>query len=418
MIDLTVLKKTIDGEETDAKPRGAKGMRILVVDDDDALRHAIGRTLQEAGYRVSEASTGAEAIARAAESPDLITLAVNLPDMDEFQVCQQLKSSPQTSHIPILHVPSMFSDPKSRVHGREGGVDAHLPEPMDRSELVAAVTALLRLNAAESEACRQAGVAEAARKELAQLNATLEDKIKERTSELSEANDSLRELSARLLQARDDDQRRVARELHDGVGQLVIAIKINNSAIAKQTKALSPFALQALRQNEAMLHDLHQGIRKISHLLHPPLLDEVGLPVALRWYVEEFSKRTGIKVELECPEALDRATSELETGIFRVVQECLGNIHQHSASPTAGVLLEVADGRARLEISDKGVGIPPNRQHESGTRGRIGTGLRGIHARLAQLGGEMQIDPGPQGTTIKAVIPWTPLSSSTAEIAD
>jgi signal transduction histidine kinase len=300
------------------------------------------------------------------------------------------------------------------VHGLEGGADGYLVEPIDRSELVATVAALLRLKNAETEARRQAEAAEKARRELAQLNASLEDRIKERTVELNAANESLRELSARLLQTRDEEQRRIARELHDGVGQLVIAVKINNSAIAKESGVLSTVATQALEQNEAMLQELHQGIRTISHLLHPPLLDEVGLPVALQWYVDEFSKRSGIKVELECPESLDRTSSELETALFRIVQECLGNVHRHSASATAGVALEVKKGRVRLEISDEGVGIPPGRQQEMKTHGRIGVGLRGIRERISQLGGEMNIESSPKGTTITAELPWDAAESSAA----
>lgn len=414
MSDTTALKNKIGREKSNPKPADAGTTTILVVDDNDALRYSIRRALQEAGYVVVEARTGGEALTLAANQPGLITLDINLPDIDGFQVCRRLKNAAETAHIPILHVSSTFTDAESRVHGLQGGADAYLAEPIDRSELVATVAALLRLKNAESEARRQAQVAEGARKELAELNATLEDRIRERTSELNIANDSLRELSARLLQARDDEQRRIARELHDGVGQLVIAIKINNSAIAKEAQVLSATALVALQQNEAMLQELHQGIRTISHLLHPPLLDEVGLPVALQWYVEEFSKRSGISVSLDCPEVLERASSEIETAIFRIVQECLGNVHRHSASPTAAVALNVEDGMAYLEVSDQGVGIPANRQQDLKSHGRIGVGLRGIRERIAQLGGELQVESSAKGTTIKARLPWQPLAFSAA----
>jgi signal transduction histidine kinase len=414
MTDATALKKKIETAKMAIKSVDAASTTILVVDDNDALRYSIKRALLEAGYQVVEARTGAEAIARAEDQPDLITLDINLPDIDGFQVCKQLKAASGTSRIPILHVSSTFTDPEARVLGLQGGADAYLAEPISRSELVATVAALLRLKNAENEALRQAEAAEAARNELALLNATLEDRIKGRTAELNAANESLRELSARLLQARDDEQRRIARELHDGVGQLVIAIKINNAAVGRESAVLTSGAQQALQQNEAMLQELHQGIRTISHLLHPPLLDEVGLPVALQWYVEEFSKRSNIDVTLTCADDVERATSELETAVFRVVQECLGNVHRHSSSATAAVSFQVKNGDAHLEIRDEGVGIPANRQQEMKSHGRIGVGLRGIRERVAQLGGELQIESSPKGTTIRAVLPWTPLETTEA----
>jgi signal transduction histidine kinase len=138
------------------------------------------------------------------------------------------------------------------------------------------------------------------------------------------------------------------------------------------------------------------------------LLDEVGLPVALSWYVDEFSQRSRINVTLDCPEELDRGASEVETAVFRIVQECLGNVHRHSSSPAAHVHLDVTDGRVHLQVSDQGTGIPPRRQEELSRHGRIGVGLRGIRERVAQLGGELQIESSPGGTTITADLPWTP----------
>ena len=402
------LEKKIKREKKEVNAPEASTSTILVVDDNDALRYSIRRALQEAGYVVVEAATGADALARATEIPDLITLDINLPDIDGFQVCRKIKGAPETAHIPILHVSSTFTDPESRVHGLEGGADAYLTEPIDRAELVATVAALLRLKNAEREARQQAQIAEGARRELANLNATLEDRIRERTSELNTANESLRELSARLLQARDDEQRRIARELHDGVGQLVVAVKINNSAVMKEAKSLSPAAVQALEESQSMLEQLHQGIRTISHLLHPPLLDEVGLPVALRWYIDEFSKRSGIKAALDCPEELERAASDIETAVFRIVQECLGNVHRHSSSPTAHVRLDLSNKRFHLEIRDKGTGISEKRQQDLKGHGRVGVGLRGIRERIAQLGGELKIQSSPRGTTINAELPWAP----------
>jgi len=417
MSESTLQKGRVRWEGIGAASGFGSGSKILTVDDNDAMRYSLVRSLKDAGYNVIEARTGKEALAMAADAPDLITLDVNLPDMSGFQVCRQLKSDPQTSSIPILHVSSTIVDPEYRVRGLDGGADAYLSEPIDRAELVATIGALLRLKTAENRVRQQAAEAEAARKDLATLNASLEDKIAERTAELKVANEGLRELSARLLKMRDEERRRLARELHDSVGQLLAAITMNLDLIGRESSKLSPFSVQALTDNGTMVREVMQSIRTISHLLHPPLLDEAGLPSALQWYVDEFSKRSGIKVHLDCEDSLERLPSEMETAIFRIVQECLGNVHRHSESQTASIRLEIAGDRAYVEVSDRGKGIPPDLQEKLKSRGLLGVGLRGIRERIAQFGGELQIQSNEEGTVVSATIPCTPISSTPGEVA-
>ncbi|GAC1434219.1 MAG: hypothetical protein NVS1B11_17790 [Terriglobales bacterium] len=380
-------------------------IRILTVDDNDALRYSVARSLRDAGYEVIEARTGGEALALASQLPDLITLDVNLPDISGFQVCRQIKANPATKHIPILHVSSTFVDPKYRVQGLDGGADGYLAEPIDRGELVATVGALLRLKQAEKVAREQALAAEAARRELADVNGTLEIRVKERTAELQTANDGLRELTARLLHLQDEVGRRIARELHDGVGQLLVAIGINNASLAKEAQNLSVQGAKALMENSSMVEEILRGIRTISHLLHPPLLDESGVPSALRWYVDEFSQRSGINVILQCSPSVGRLPTEMETAIFRIVQECLSNIHRHSKSLTATIHLNVSHGRVHLSVSDDGRGITQEKQQQLKLGIRTGVGLRGMRERVAQLGGEFKVESGNRGTTITVDLP-------------
>ena len=160
-----------------------------------------------------------------------------------------------------------------------------------------------------------------------------------------------------------------------------------------------------------MVLEILSSVRTISHLLHPPLLDETGLPPALRWYVEEFAERSGIKVVLVCPAHLKRLPSELETAIFRIVQECLGNVHRHSGSATATVYFDVADDMARLEVRDEGKGISSERrqQVESGSGG---VGLRGIKERIAQFGGKLELQSNSMGTSVVATIPSNPTAAN------
>jgi signal transduction histidine kinase len=149
--------------------------------------------------------------------------------------------------------------------------------------------------------------------------------------------------------------------------------------------------------------------------LHPPLLDEVGLPSALQWYVEEFSQRSGTKVTLDCSASFGRFSSAVETAIFRIVQECLGNIHRHSHSLTASIRLDVYDDKAKLVIRDQGRGIPPEKQQKLKSGVRTGVGLRGMRERVAQLGGEFQVESDSNGTTVRASLPCTMRDASAGE---
>ena len=147
---------------------------ILAVDDNEAIRYSVARRLREAGFHVIEAATGSEALRRAKEEPVLITLDINLPDMDGFEVCRRLKSDPLTREIPVLHLSASCVDLNHKVRGLEGGADAYLSAPIDEQELLATVKALLRMREAQREARRQAEEAERARQELKAINETLE----------------------------------------------------------------------------------------------------------------------------------------------------------------------------------------------------------------------------------------------------
>ena len=379
--------------------------RVLVVDDNDSLRYTVVRSLREAGYEVVEARNGAEAMALASEDPDLITLDVNLPDKSGIEVCGLLKNDPATSHIPILQLSASFVDAESRVRGLQGGADAYLTEPFDRAELTAIVAALLRIKRTERQARLQAKEAEEARQQLAELNGTLERRVAERTADLETANANLRELTQRLMAMQDDEHRRISRELHDGVGQLLAALSINISLVTAEADKLSDRGRKALLGNTSMVDEIIRNIRTMSHLLHPPLLDEAGVASALEWYVDEFGKRSGLKVEIDCSPVIGRLSSDMEIAIFRIVQESLGNVLRHSQSRTAFVKLDLAGENVRLCVRDEGIGIAVDRQRELQKGSRAGVGLRGMRERVRQLGGALQIHSNPQGTEIVVVLP-------------
>jgi signal transduction histidine kinase len=148
-------------------------------------------------------------------------------------------------------------------------------------------------------------------------------------------------------------------------------------------------------------------VRTISHLLHPPLLDEVGLSSALRLYLEGFGARSKIKVDLEIPDDFGRLSQELETAIFRIVQECVTNIHRHSGSPVARIHMYRLGNDVRVEVEDKGKGIPLQKRSRMDSTGMVGVGIRGMRERIRQLGGTLEISSGrsDRGTLIVARLP-------------
>src|ERR1700737_590256 len=234
----------------------------------------------------------------------------------------------------------------------------------------------------------------------------LEEKVQQRTAELNVANHSLGELSARLLHLQDEERRRIARELHDSVGQTLAALSMNLAAVGADIERLAKTAT-TIADSTALVHDMSSDIRTISYLLHPPLLDEAGLASALTWYVQGFSERSKISVDLDVPKDFARLPRDVETAIFRVIQECLTNIHRHSQSPTANVRIRSTAQEVRIEVEDKGKGIPPEKRREILSSGAPGVGLRGMRERLRQLGGGLEInsDGNGKGTSITAHLP-------------
>src|ERR1700730_6387371 len=239
---------------------------------------------------------------------------------------------------------------------------------------------------------------------LKEAHEQLDARVKERTCELDRAQESLRMLSARLLQIQDDERRRIARELHDTAGQILVALNLNLVPLEQELAKRDSDLIKPVKESLGLVDELSRDLRTISHLLHPPLLDEAGLPSALRWYVEGFSERSKVEVELHLAEGLGRLPAECETAIFRMVQECLTNIHRHSESSTASISI-THDGRSiKVEIRDQGKGMPMPTP-------RVGVGIQGMGERIRQLGGSLEIESGGHGTSVVAVLPAKRTSS-------
>lgn len=212
------------------------------------------------------------------------------------------------------------------------------------------------------------------------------------------------EFAARLQTLQDEERKRIARELHDSAGQLLSAMAINIGVLRGQSQKLDAPAVKAVSDTEILLDQVSSEIRTISHLLHPPLLDAVGLVSALRWYVDGFAERSKITVDLNIGDGVGRFSEDMEIAIFRIIQECLTNVHRHSGSTSASISLQREGDRLIIKVGDTGKGIPMEKRRELTEKGRSGIGFIGMRERLRQFGGSLDVKSQEGGTVVTAML--------------
>jgi signal transduction histidine kinase len=227
--------------------------------------------------------------------------------------------------------------------------------------------------------------------------------LRQRNAEVLRQTKELRELSARLLQTQDEERRRIARDLHDSAGQIVTVLSLNLTGIIHHVRE-NPVVDKAIGDSLELVQQLSKEIRTLSYLLHPPLLDETGLPGAIRWYAQGLAERSGLKIELVMVEDFGRLPDEMEVAIFRIAQECLTNIHRHSGGKMAAIQLSRDAGNVLLEIQDDGTGIPDQTLTAIRTK-RSGVGITGMRERVHHLNGIMSIESSANGTKISVTLP-------------
>jgi signal transduction histidine kinase len=233
--------------------------------------------------------------------------------------------------------------------------------------------------------------------ELQSKNAQLLEEIKRR----EDAETSLRTLTSQLMLIRDEERRRVAHELHESTAQVLATLSMNLSVLADADRAAAGACESKLIMESAGLVDNLLGeVRQLSHLLHPPTLEEMGLPSAIQWYSEQFAKRTDIHVTLQIPNDFGRLSREKEIVVFRVVQEALANVQQHSGSASASIRLSKSAGHVCVQVSDLGKGMRATLPADS-----AGVGINGMRERLRQLGGTLNIHSNGRGTLVTADLP-------------
>jgi signal transduction histidine kinase len=316
-------------------------------------------------------------------------------------LAQRLSAQPPWSDFPIIVLTGSgmsTASTESAVRSRAplGNVTL-LERPLRPVTLISAARSALIARRRQYEVrdhLRERATAEDA---LRRAHDALESLVEQRTA-------ALRRLSVKLLRVQDEERRRIARELHDSLGQDLTAAKISLDMLAQESDAAS----QHLRDARALVDRSISDTRTLSHLLHPPLLDEAGFLSAAKWYVDGFGQRSGITTKLDLPSHVHRLPRRTEVALFRILQEALTNVHRHSGSRAVNVCVRTDESVVVLTVQDFGMGVPREVLDRFWKTGNVGVGLAGIRERLKELGGALEIESNLDGTILKATIPASP----------
>ena len=356
-------------------------VNILMVDDQPAKLLSYEAILRDLNENLIKVTSGREALDQLLRNEiALVLLDVSMPDIDGFELANLIRQHPRYQNTAIIFISGVHLTDMDRIRGYQRGAVDYISVPVVPDLLRAKVSVF-------TELYRKT-------RELESVN-----------NDLRIAEEHLRYLTGRLMQIQDAERRRVARDVHDGLGQYLVGVKMGIDQLGRRL-AHDPNCHESLSEISLLLDQAINETRTISHLLHPPLLDEIGLGSALAAYADGFAKRSGISVTFDVARNLGRLDSDIETALFRVVQECLLNVHRHSNSATASVFLHRENGKIRLKICDAGVGMATPK--DSDGLG-LGVGLLGIRERIRQLDGKLEIlSAKGKGTEVIALVPDRP----------
>ncbi|HKV27139.1 MAG TPA: response regulator [Candidatus Acidoferrales bacterium] len=344
---------------------------ILMVDDQPAKLLSYEAILNELGENLIKANSGREALEHLLKTDIAVVLMdVSMPELDGFELAEMIRQHPRFQKTAIIFISAVHLTDLDRLKGYQRGAVDYISVPVVPELLRAKVSVFAELH--------------------------------RKTHQLEVLNSELRRLSSSLIATQDDERRRIARELHDGLGQDLVAIKMMLDGILQQEHSASK--KQVAADVSTLIDRTIQQVRSISHLLHPPLLDEVGLRAALKWYLDGFTKRSGIETDLDVqPSSFPRIAPELETAVFRIVQEALTNVFRHSGARKGWVAILKQENRIAVTIRDDGKGISD--QVVEFRPESIGIGIGGMRQRVKEFGGELHIRNSNPGTIVEVVIP-------------
>jgi signal transduction histidine kinase len=351
-------------------------VNILMVDDQPAKLLSYEVILAELGENLIKANSGREALELLLKLDVAVVLMdVSMPELDGFELADMIRQHPRFQKTAIIFISGVHLTDLDRLKGYERGAVDYLSVPVNPELLRAKVSVFAELH--------------------------------RKTQQLEILNGELRTLSSNLIATQDDERRRIARELHDSLGQELSAAKMMTDKIIMLNRS-SESTKEAIEISNLIDHSIQQ-VRSISYLLHPPLLDEIGLQSALQFYLEGFTKRSGIEILLETqPSNFPRLSPEMETAIFRIVQEAVTNVFRHSGAREAWVTLVKDDTQVVGTVRDNGKGITDGVME--GRPDRIGVGIGGMRQRVKEFGGELRIGSANPGTFVEVTVPIEPVA--------
>lgn len=340
---------------------------VLIVDDDETARETLVAMLEGEGYELPLAKDGIAALRRLEKlRPDLILLDIMMPGMDGFEVCRRIRATPALAEVPII-VLTALDDQDSLLKAIEAGADDFLSKPADRRELRARVRTITRLN---------------------------------RYRTLLEQRENIRHMAERVVSAQEEERQRLSRELHDDLGQALtthlLALRNLQEDLSVPVETMFE-RLQALYEQS---YEVSVKIRRLARDLRPPVLDALGLKVAMQTYCTEFTRRTHLPVIFEADDSLPELQDMYNITLYRALQEALTNVVKHAQASQVWVDLSMEEDRVNLTVQDNGVGFSEEKS------GANGIGLAGLRERITIAGGTLNISSAPKrGTVLTAQFP-------------
>jgi signal transduction histidine kinase len=340
---------------------------VLIVDDDPTARETLVAILEGEGYELQQAKDGIQALRILKQiQPDLILLDVMMPAMDGFAVCRNIRATPQLAEVPIILLTAL-DDRDSLLRGLESGADDFLSKPPDRRELIARVRTITRLN---------------------------------RYRTLMEQRENIRRMAERVVAAQEEERQRISRELHDDLGQALTTHLIALHNLQQDLSLPTQTLFERLQSLYDQSYEIFVKIRSIARDLRPPVLDTLGLRVAMQTYCTEFSRRTHLPVIFEAENTLPALPDTYNITLYRTLQEALTNVIKHAQASQVWVDLSLEDEQVTLTIQDNGIGFGEKKP------GSNGIGLAGLRERITIAGGTLTLSSTPKhGTILSAQFP-------------